>query len=59
VVLKLDFEKAFNIIEHYTIMVMLQKFGFPEKWVGWTRELCYFLHIVERCPRQDLPLQEE
>jgi retron-type reverse transcriptase len=35
IILKLDFEKAFDTIEHTTILKTLQQFGFPEKWVAW------------------------
>ena len=36
-VLKLDFEKAFDTIEHGTIILMLSKLGFSEKWIGWVQ----------------------
>jgi hypothetical protein len=35
IILKLNFEKAFNTIEHSTILLMLQHFGFPERWIMW------------------------
>jgi hypothetical protein len=35
IILKLDFEKAFDTIEHVTILQMLQNFGFPDKWQTW------------------------
>jgi hypothetical protein len=31
IILKLDFEKAFDTIEHGTILTILQKLGFPSK----------------------------
>jgi hypothetical protein len=37
VILKLDFEKAFDTIEHPTILAMLQELGFPTKWINWTK----------------------
>jgi len=37
VILKLDFEKAFDKIEHQTITAMLNSLGFPEKWIGWVQ----------------------
>jgi hypothetical protein len=37
--LKLDFEKAFDTIEHTTILQMLQHFGFPERWLSWMRAI--------------------
>lgn len=35
IILKLDFEKAFDTIDHVTILQMLQNFGFPDKWQSW------------------------
>jgi retron-type reverse transcriptase len=39
VILKLDFEIAFDTVEHDTILRMLQELGFPDKWVSWTKEI--------------------
>jgi hypothetical protein len=44
VTLKLDFEKAFNIVEHNTIITMLQRLGFLDKWVSWTEEILNSAH---------------
>jgi hypothetical protein len=37
VILKLDFENAFDTIEHSTILAMLQELGFRTKWINWTK----------------------
>jgi hypothetical protein len=37
VILKLDFKKSFDTIEHSTILAMLQELGFPAKWINWTK----------------------
>ena len=35
--MKLDFAKAFDIVEHDTILLMLQHLGFPDRWLQWIR----------------------
>ena len=37
VLLKLDFEKAFDTIEHSAILSVLQHMGFPLKWIEWVQ----------------------
>ena len=39
VVLKLDFEKAFDSIEHEAIFLMLGKLGFPEVFIVWIQSI--------------------
>jgi hypothetical protein len=39
VILKLDFTKAFDTIEHTTIIQMLQHMGFRDKWIGWVHQI--------------------
>jgi hypothetical protein len=39
VILKLDFEKAFDKVEHEAIIQMLQHKGFPQKWLKWIRDI--------------------
>jgi hypothetical protein len=39
IILKLDFEKAFDLIEHSALLDMLHAKGFPQKWIMWINEL--------------------
>lgn len=39
VVLKLDFEKTFDLIEHSLILEMLKAKGFSDKWLHWVLEI--------------------
>ena len=34
-ILKLDFAKAFDTVEHSTIIQMMEHMGFPTKWLQW------------------------
>jgi hypothetical protein len=42
VILKLDFEKAFDKVEHEAIIQMLQHKGFPQKWLKWIKDILVF-----------------
>lgn len=35
VIIKLDFEKAFDSIEHEAILMIMRHMGFPAKWLSW------------------------
>lgn len=37
-ILKLDFAKAFDTVEHDAILAILKYKGFPAKWTGWVKE---------------------
>lgn len=39
VILKIDFEKAFDLVEHEPILQILKAKGFDEKWINWTRNI--------------------
>jgi hypothetical protein len=39
VILKLDYQKAFDKIEHQFILEILKHKGFSSKWVGWIDNL--------------------
>jgi hypothetical protein len=35
IILKLDFAKGFDTIEHSAMLVVMQQMGFPSKWMQW------------------------
>ena len=39
IILKLDFEKAFDTVEHQAILDIMIHLGFPNKWIGWIRNI--------------------
>jgi len=39
VILKLDFAKAFDTVEHSSIIDMLCKLGFPTRWINWIKAI--------------------
>jgi hypothetical protein len=39
IILKLDFEKAFDMIEHKAILQILKRKGFDEKWISWIENI--------------------
>lgn len=39
VILKLDFEKAFDLVEHPIVLEMLKVKGFPPRWIKWVEDL--------------------
>jgi retron-type reverse transcriptase len=45
IILKLDFEKAFDTMEHSTIVQVMACMGFPQRWLDWVQTiappLCY------------------
>ena len=42
IVLKLDFEKAFDSIQHEAILKILVAKGFDSKWIKWVQQLLYY-----------------
>jgi hypothetical protein len=36
--LKLDFEKAFDLVEHSLVLQMLVAKGFAPKWIKWVED---------------------
>lgn len=45
VILKLDFQKAYDNLSWNFLFDMLSKFGFPPIWVKWIKECVSFTHI--------------
>lgn len=39
IILKLDFEKAFDTMEHLTIIQILEHVGFPPRWIDWVTNI--------------------
>jgi hypothetical protein len=39
VILKLNFEKAFDLVEHDIVFEMLKVKGLPDKWIKWVQDL--------------------
>ena len=39
IILKLDFTKAFDTIEHNTILLMMKHLGFAEIWIDWIERI--------------------
>ncbi|KAG8099935.1 hypothetical protein GUJ93_ZPchr0013g37985 [Zizania palustris] len=38
-ILKLDFTKAFDTVEHSTILFMMHHLGLPQKWIKWSQAI--------------------
>lgn len=39
IILKLDFEEAFDMVEHDAVTEMLRAKGFPPRWIKWTEDI--------------------
>jgi hypothetical protein len=62
VILKLDFEKAFDTIEHTTILAMLLELDVPTKWINWIKlilQLASSSILLNGVPRKKFTVKEE
>ena len=41
IILKHDFEKAFDKVEYSSILLMLKHMGFGERWLRWTKSILF------------------
>jgi hypothetical protein len=39
IILKLDFEKAFDTVEHVAIIQVMRHLGFPQRWLTWVQHI--------------------
>jgi len=39
IILKLDFEKAFDSVEHSVILQVMEHLGFPARWLNWVSSI--------------------
>ena len=39
IILKLDFEKAFDKVEHPALLLILQQLGFGQRWIRWIKDI--------------------
>lgn len=49
IILKLYFEKPFDLIEHHKIIMMLEAKGFPPRWIAWVNDI---LSNLSCCPQR-------
>jgi hypothetical protein len=60
VILKVDFEKAYDSVERSFLEYMLRRFGFCDKWLDWIRA-CIFSGkmsvLVNGCPTEEINIQ--
>jgi retron-type reverse transcriptase len=45
IILKLDFTKAFDTLEHAAIIQVMQHIGFSKKWLDWTQKILHTASI--------------
>jgi hypothetical protein len=61
IILKLDFEKAFDKIEHEVILQVMRHKCFSQKWLNWIKGILSSSTssiFIKWNPRKDFSLQE-
>ena len=59
VILKLDFEKAYDNINWNFLLSMMKNFGFPNKWIDWAKECITSASLsvlVNGSPAKEFPM---
>jgi hypothetical protein len=39
VILKFDFEKTFDKMEHHAMLIIMERKGFGQKWLQWMKQI--------------------
>lgn len=45
-IVNVDFEKPYDIIEWNIVLVTLRLMNFPNIWIDWVRAFCFFLVLL-------------
>jgi hypothetical protein len=48
VIIKLDFEKTFDKVEHNAIIQIMSTLGFGQNWIRWVKDILSFQSIINK-----------